>query len=649
LRRLEVVGGMLDGLCLDLADGLNCIIGGFGTGKTTVLELVRYALEQQPHDAHTRNCAKSLIEGNLDGGRVILTVETAGGLTYTISRTIIEPARIVYQDHAHCDLPKGSLFTAQVYSLREIQDMAEDPAAQLALLDSFSAQGVAAVNAAIEPIRRDLKLNATSMLDARRQADELAAEVATIPVAEQKIAEFSRGTSRSVTAINQAFEDKTRRDRQAAAALAAGEMLASMREHVVEMLRAAQQDWRPRAEADLVSGGTKMDGGAAGGVWRPRAEADLVSGEDGRILAEMLAAVADAAGHVTDALKDAQARLEQASERMLTAGRRLDAEHSRREVKFREMLEKQNLQKANARERANWERTRNALLLKKRRLEDLHDRIATLQTQRGELLDRLGELRRRRFDLRRNVAESINLQVALSSIRVSIVRSGNREPLRELLEESLRGSDRGTMKHRVVARKLIRLDPAELVQLVRQADEKALMARAEINANQAACVIRDLSAPEVLLELEVLELPDLPRIELLHGTVYKDSARLSPGHRCTAILPILLLDSSHPLLIDEPEGNLNNAFVYHGIVQTVAEVKTRRQLLFVTHNANIPVLGDADRMFVLESDGQRTRLAGQGTVDDCREDILSLLEGGQEAFERRRQRYECGVTADDKH
>ena len=79
-----------------------------------------------------------------------------------------------------------------------------------------------------------------------------------------------------------------------------------------------------------------------------------------------------------------------------------------------------------------------------------------------------------------------------------------------------------------------------------------------------------------------MELGDEPFIELKDGADYKNSADLSTGQRCTVILPILLLESERPLLIDQPEDNLDNAFVYDTIVKSLRDAKGGRQLIFVT-------------------------------------------------------------------
>jgi ABC-type lipoprotein export system ATPase subunit len=105
-----------------------------------------------------------------------------------------------------------------------------------------------------------------------------------------------------------------------------------------------------------------------------------------------------------------------------------------------------------------------------------------------------------------------------------------------------------------------------------------------------------------------VELYDKPIIELKDGQDYKDSSQLSTGQKCTTILPILLLESENPLLVDQPEDNLDNAFIYETVVKSLREAKGKRQLIFVTHNPNIPVLGDSERVFVLRSTGRKAKI-----------------------------------------
>jgi len=75
------------------------------------------------------------------------------------------------------------------------------------------------------------------------------------------------------------------------------------------------------------------------------------------------------------------------------------------------------------------------------------------------------------------------------------------------------------------------------------------------------------------------------------------------------------------------------------VVKSVQGVRDKRQLIFVTHNPNIPVLGDAQRVFVLQSSGRQAGLKLTGSVDRVKDEIETILEGGKEAFQMRKARY----------
>ena len=85
LKSISVIGGFLDGLRLELADGLNCLIGARGTGKTTALELVRYAMDELPANPAERRRIESLVKENLNGGQVEVEIETREGLSLVTS------------------------------------------------------------------------------------------------------------------------------------------------------------------------------------------------------------------------------------------------------------------------------------------------------------------------------------------------------------------------------------------------------------------------------------------------------------------------------------------------------------------------------------------------------------------------------------
>lgn len=118
---------------------------------------------------------------------------------------------------------------------------------------------------------------------------------------------------------------------------------------------------------------------------------------------------------------------------------------------------------------------------------------------------------------------------------------------------------------------------------------------------------------------------------------------LSKGQRATALLLLLLGASRAPLVIDQPEDDLDNRFVYDGVVRKLRELKGRRQIIASTHNADVPFLGDAELIVALEGSGQNGKPidGGIGSLDDATIRALaeSILEGGSTAFNARQHLY----------
>ena len=114
----------------------------------------------------------------------------------------------------------------------------------------------------------------------------------------------------------------------------------------------------------------------------------------------------------------------------------------------------------------------------------------------------------------------------------------------------------------------------------------------------------------------------------------------SPGQKTAALLAFILSYGDEPLLLDQPEDDLDNELIYKLIVQQLRETKSKRQVIVVTHNANIVVNGDAEMVFPLGVAGGETRLREAASIQEkeVRRAICNILEGGQEAFEQRYKR-----------
>lgn len=123
------------------------------------------------------------------------------------------------------------------------------------------------------------------------------------------------------------------------------------------------------------------------------------------------------------------------------------------------------------------------------------------------------------------------------------------------------------------------------------------------------------------------------------GRDFQSIGQASAGQRAAAMLAFLLAHGTEPLVLDQPEDDLDNHLIYSLVVQQIRANKLRRQLIIVTHNPNIVVNGDAELIHVLDFHHQ-CYVKQTGSLQDLRmrEEVCQVMEGGKEAFERRYQR-----------
>lgn len=123
------------------------------------------------------------------------------------------------------------------------------------------------------------------------------------------------------------------------------------------------------------------------------------------------------------------------------------------------------------------------------------------------------------------------------------------------------------------------------------------------------------------------------------GRDFQSIGQASAGQRAAAMLAFLLAHGTEPLVLDQPEDDLDNHLIYGLVVQQIRSNKLRRQLIIVTHNPNIVVNGDAELIHVLDFNHQcHVKQAGSLQEQVMRQEVCQVMEGGEEAFERRYQR-----------
>jgi AAA domain, putative AbiEii toxin, Type IV TA system len=190
-----------------------------------------------------------------------------------------------------------------------------------------------------------------------------------------------------------------------------------------------------------------------------------------------------------------------------------------------------------------------------------------------------------------------------------------------------------------------RITPSDLADLILARKTGEIAAQTQISFEWADKIVQKLCYWNILFELQTLAKQPKPIITVRTKAIPPRDIpvlQLSDGQRHTILLTIAMLaESNVPLVIDQPEDDLDNAFISSSIVSTLRAIKERRQVIVVTHNANIAVLGDSELILPMHRESDSGKTKDRGSIDSraTKRCVMNILEGGPEAFMRRKEMY----------
>lgn len=600
IARFEVEEGFLRGLSLSFTPGLNVIIGPRGVGKSSVIELIRYCLGVRGYTVTSDEDARNHAIEVLEGGRVTVTL-MVDGQPLKVSRSAADPepilsTRLLYDNPI-------------ILSQNEIEEVAKDQVGRVRILDGFrssepkSSREESAALSLVRSLTVELQADAETIRQIAADIEELS----SVPV---ELGAAKKDQASLLTSLRGLTDEQ--------AELTSLSTLSAEQGVAMESLRQASEA--------LASFETRLINFVTTGVrlnsWPTAAgEPDLLA-TTRKTVSEAMADLNSALDRIRTAQRELAAPLERlAGASVATANR---ARELRQVVEAAQKgaglvaRKIEDLEKQNAR--------LNALKQShKERLEVL----AKTQRERASLLDELDSLRGRRFSDRRMVADQLNSALG-PQIEVSVQPSALTEDYSSVIAAGLQGSG----VHRKIAVDLANaLNPRELVEAIESHNETLLSETTGIPVERARRILESLASYgcEKILAAPV---EDGVTLRLLDGDQPKDSDHLSTGQRCTVVLPILLEHRERTLIVDQPEDHLDNAFITGTLIQALLKRSPTGQIIFSSHNANIPVLGEANSVIHLGSDGERGYKEGSGNLDDVAtvKAISSIMEGGREAF-----------------
>ena len=493
--------------------------------------------------------------------------------------------------------------------------MARDPVSQTAILNRFLPGGTA-LTSELNAVAKRLVENRERLLAAARQKDDLEAQVGRLPKLTEQVQQFqSLGLENKLALVPKLEREKQLAKRVSEELNRVADGLTSLEDCLPDtaFLSDKALDGIPHAEV----------------LARMRRALDVLATEIGKQVAHFRKLHGESTAAVSVHQAELKARLDEESAALekVFAGLPAFAGKPGRDVgrAYQELL-----------------REIEAIRPSETRVATINRLLQELETQRRSLLDEFAQVRDKRGDELRTAVKKLNRKLD-GKLRLNLKIGGLRKGLKEFLLQ-LQGL--GEKKLAWIDQSGDDLTIPALVQAIRNGEDalKALTFDWGMQNSVVEALARlDRSR---LLELEEIDLQDRILIELNiahQGEVFKPLDQLSTGQQCTAILHLLLLDNDDPLLMDQPEDNLDNAFIAERIVTQLREAKTERQFLFATHNANIPVFGDAEWIGIFSASDAHAQMPvdAQGSIDvpEIRERVAEILEGGREAFSQRKEKY----------
>lgn len=612
---LLVEDGFLQSRHLQFNKNLNCMIGGKGTGKSSVLEHIRYALDIEPRSDSIAEECQSLLRSTLvekggdENGEVQVILTGNNGNRYRIRRKYDEDPTIERLPENGAEEPKPveipiykfrkEFFDAEIHSQRELLELARNQNDQLDLLDSYF-----------------------DVEEEKKERDSI----------KKKIREESREIAGLEEEVLELEEKKERLD-------LLEEQVEVMKQKGVAEYIEGQEEWETE-RAELSNAVNDVE--------------DLEDKVDSLELAEIVDDIQAGSGPNANLLLEAQETIRELKDEVKEYQDKLSAavEEARAEIEnIREEWNEANEEReAQHTELAEEIEEKIGVDIedffdKQSKLEDLRgvgdeleekrEELAEAKERKEDLFEKLGEARKKLTEARREGIQDLNGE--LNNVRVSLREQANRSEYIDWIIHVLEGSYVSTDYKEQIAE---RIDPPELAKIVRTNDVDRLKEKADITSKAAKNFVTHDDLNEQLVKLELFELHDRPVIELNDGG-WKELSEMSDGQQCTTLLSITMVERDVPLIIDQPEDMLDNEFIFSEVVQLVRSIKHDRQIISATHNANIPVLGDAEQIVVMDSNGRRGFYKECGSIDDdgVKTHAQNILEGGEKAFDRRNEKY----------
>ena len=593
IESISFTGGKLDGETIYVSPALNTLIGIRGSGKSSILEVLRYAFNIQPES--DKEYKEGLVKSVLgSGGQITVRVCDKFGKKYEIRRIYGERPNVLDENGNDLGISIDQILKNILYFGQK--DLSQSSSYELQLLDHLVGNKIGNFSQELEGFHAEIEDAIKQLLD-----------VEAIPT---EIEDLNTQKSNCEHHLR-IFEERGVADKL-------------KKQTGYGLDRQKINDVKSDISRDITAIKTMI----AGIVTRNDALNGYTSEYNAELIEEVISVLESISTQI-DSIKSSLVKLESLRDDLASILTKLDDKMELLKGEFAEIKRQIGDTEldvdAYPQLKANLESV-------KTKIEDLFKKMGSQETIKNNLrasMRKRNELLACEFSAYESEVKAIN--ESQPELSVELTFKGDKDAFRELLKNAFRGSNLKDAKRQMLSENFT--DFLALVDDIILDDGKKC--KAILSENEFGKVKEKILSQygELIRKLT----PNKVEIKY-HGKLLKQH---SLGQRASALVLFILTKSENDvIIIDQPEDDLDNKVIYDEVIKAIRDKKTDIQFIFATHNANIPVLGDAEKIVAAEySEGKIIPIQGNIDSPATHKLIVDIMEGGQEAFERRQMIY----------
>lgn len=591
IKSVSFIGGKLDGATINLSTSMNNLVGVRGSGKSSIIEAIRYVLDLSfGKNSADKQYKEELVKALLgSGGKIVVIAVDNRGNEYTIERAYGHGLKIKVGDELK-NLDVQSIINKPLYfgqkDLSSYKDGYESD-----LIHKLIGDKTKAVKSEIEIKKQEVRALLESIkkytsLDEKKE--EITKKIEELKL---KIDEFKEHN------IDEKLQRQTEFNKDKASLQAVKKKLNAFSEELNQFVGMYERD-------DFFE---KLKG--------------YESKENSEIFQQLYS--------VVDETKTSFITVTSEAHKVLNSFKTINAIEAEYDTKakslqeeFLEIQRKINIPNLRADDFIKYNKELETQKLMMDEINKSSDIAKGLKTKLAQLLYELNELYLKEFRIIETEISSINSTQTFIELKAEF--KGEKREYESFLKTILSGSGLAKSDYEKLMDEYI--DPTEIYNnfdSVVFGGNKTLSFRDKFMFS--------------LSDALTFQVPN--KIEIYYNG--KELTKHSLGQRASALIIFILTQRENDIiLIDQPEDDLDNQTIYNEVIKELIKLKNKTQFIFATHNANIPVLGDCEQIVVCDYMEEKIMIE-HGSIDnhDIQQKIINIMEGGAEAFDKRREIY----------